>query len=90
MNTGCHASKSVCNGLCSQKEGISPYMLKGIVGRGHAEFSTQRQQDAYEYLLHLFDFIDKIEMKNKSDFNPTALFKFQVRHPQLPALTGFM
>jgi ubiquitin carboxyl-terminal hydrolase 5/13 len=28
-------------------------MFKFLVGKGHPEFSTGNQQDAYEYLQHL-------------------------------------
>jgi len=33
--------------------GIRPQMFKTLIGRGHPEFSTKRQQDAQEFLLHL-------------------------------------
>jgi ubiquitin carboxyl-terminal hydrolase 5/13 len=39
------------------QKGLAPAMLKHLVGRGHAEFSTMRQQDAFELLLHLFKLI---------------------------------
>lgn len=35
-------------------------MFKALVGRGHPEFSTNRQQDAQEFLLH---FINMVEVK---------------------------
>lgn len=41
------------------QKGLAPAMLKHLVGRGHAEFSTMRQQDAYEFLLHLFKLITR-------------------------------
>ena len=41
----------------SQK-GVAPRMFKSLVGRGHPEFSTNRQQDAQEYLLHIFNIIE--------------------------------
>jgi ubiquitin carboxyl-terminal hydrolase 5/13 len=34
--------------------GLAPAMFKHLIGRGHEEFSTMRQQDAFELLLHLF------------------------------------
>ncbi|KAF7506564.1 hypothetical protein GJ744_011601 [Endocarpon pusillum] len=37
--------------------GLAPAMLKHLIGRGHEEFSTMRQQDAFELLLHLFKLI---------------------------------
>jgi uncharacterized UBP type Zn finger protein len=36
---------------------IEPRMFKTLVGRGHAEFSSGRQQDAAEYLQHLLDIL---------------------------------
>lgn len=42
----------------SQK-GLAPAMLKHLVGRGHEEFSTARQQDAFELLLHLLKLITR-------------------------------
>lgn len=40
---------------------IAPRMLRSLVGRGHPEFSSTRQQDAEEYWGHLMDKIDKAE-----------------------------
>lgn len=37
-------------------------MFKNLVGRGHHEFSTNRQQDAAEYLLHLFSIIEVVDV----------------------------
>jgi ubiquitin carboxyl-terminal hydrolase 5/13 len=37
--------------------GLAPAMFKHLIGRGHEEFSTMRQQDAFELLLHLFKLI---------------------------------
>lgn len=39
--------------------GLAPAMLKHLIGRGHVEFSTMRQQDAFELLLHLFKLITR-------------------------------
>lgn len=39
------------------QDGIRPYMFKMLVGKGHPEFQTERQQDATEYLRHLFTFM---------------------------------
>ena len=33
--------------------GISPLMFRTLVGKGHVEFSTKKQQDAMEYLEHV-------------------------------------
>ena len=35
------------------QEGIRPSQFKALIGRGHEEFSTMRQQDSEEFLQHL-------------------------------------
>ncbi|KAJ9098334.1 hypothetical protein QFC19_006458 [Naganishia cerealis] len=35
------------------QEGLRPAMFKALVGKGHEEFSTMRQQDSEEFLQHL-------------------------------------
>lgn len=49
--------------ICFQGDqvGIAPRMFKALVGRGHPEFSTNRQQDAQEFFLH---FINMVEVSN--------------------------
>ena len=37
------------------QEGIRPAQFKALIGKGHEEFSTMRQQDAEEFLQHLID-----------------------------------
>ena len=44
-------------GAPQHQRGLAPAMLKHLVGRGHAEFATMRQQDAFELLLHLLKLI---------------------------------
>lgn len=36
-------------------------MLKALVSRGHPEFSSNRQQDAHEFLLHLINLVEVSE-----------------------------
>ncbi|XP_072316282.1 ubiquitin carboxyl-terminal hydrolase 5 isoform X1 [Eucyclogobius newberryi] len=55
--------------------GIAPRMFKALVGRGHPEFSTNRQQDAQEFLLH---FINMVERNCRSGQNPSESFRFLV------------
>jgi ubiquitin carboxyl-terminal hydrolase 5/13 len=43
----------------AHQKGLAPSMLKHLVGRGHEEFSTMRQQDAFEFLLHMFKLITR-------------------------------
>lgn len=54
--------------------GIAARMFKALIGRGHPEFSTNRQQDAQEFLLH---FINMVEVKS-SLFHP-------ILHPFFPS-----
>ncbi|KAF8245229.1 ubiquitinyl hydrolase [Wilcoxina mikolae CBS 423.85] len=41
------------------QKGLAPAILKALIGKGHEEFSTMRQQDAFELLLHLFSHIER-------------------------------
>lgn len=61
-NISFHPWQVRCLLLCLQGDqiGIAPQMFKALVGRGHPEFSTNRQQDAQEFLLH---FINMVEVK---------------------------
>mmetsp|Transcript_23484 Transcript_23484/g.30695 ORF Transcript_23484/g.30695 Transcript_23484/m.30695 type:complete len:861 (-) Transcript_23484:288-2870(-) len=43
---------------------VAPRMFKSLVGRGHVEFSSGRQQDAAEYLQHLLEFMTRAEFGN--------------------------
>uniref|UniRef100_A0A915EQV9 USP domain-containing protein n=1 Tax=Ditylenchus dipsaci TaxID=166011 RepID=A0A915EQV9_9BILA len=42
----------------SNLNGIRPIQLRRVVGRGHYEFSTSKQQDVEQYIRHLFEIID--------------------------------
>ncbi|KAE8212077.1 hypothetical protein CF327_g4245 [Tilletia walkeri] len=42
--------------------GIRPSMFKALIGKGHAEFATMRQQDADEFLKHL---LGNLQAENK-------------------------
>ena len=57
------------------QKGLSPAMFKHLIGRGHEEFSTMRQQDSFEFLLHLFK---NITISNNADsrLDPVQSFKF--------------
>ncbi|GMT28614.1 hypothetical protein PFISCL1PPCAC_19911, partial [Pristionchus fissidentatus] len=59
--------------------GVKPTQFRKVIGKGHAEFSTCRQQDAEEYLRH---FIDKLTTHLSPAFGDPASalrFKQQVR-----------
>jgi len=55
-------------------------MFKALIGKGHAEFATIRQQDAEEFLGHLFKSIRTDERKRGWDDHkgPTEAFRFGV------------
>ena len=44
---------------------IKPRMIKRLVGSGHQEFSSNRQQDAVEYFRHFIEFMNRQERSNK-------------------------
>ncbi|THC90816.1 hypothetical protein EYZ11_009719 [Aspergillus tanneri] len=50
-------------------------MFKHLVGRGHEEFSTMRQQDAFEFLLHIFKTINLSKHPQGLE-NPIKYFSF--------------
>lgn len=56
------------------QKGLAPAMLKHLIGRGHEEFSTMRQQDAFELFQHLFKLISRSPHNDQKD--PTAEFRF--------------
>uniref|UniRef100_A0A7N6AP58 Ubiquitin carboxyl-terminal hydrolase n=1 Tax=Anabas testudineus TaxID=64144 RepID=A0A7N6AP58_ANATE len=79
----CAISVYVCVCVCDtpmfsfqhQQKGVSPRMLKALVSRGHPEFSSNRQQDAHEFLLHM---INLVERNSAGSENPSDVFRFLV------------
>lgn len=39
-------------------EGIKPQMFKTLIGKGHPDFSSKRQQDAQEFFLHIVNLLE--------------------------------
>ncbi|TKY90529.1 hypothetical protein EX895_000527 [Sporisorium graminicola] len=63
------------------QKGIRPNMLKALVGKGHEEFSTMRQQDADEFFKYLVGIVQKENRKVASadsslTEDPTNVFGF--------------
>ncbi|RMZ75013.1 hypothetical protein DV737_g5513, partial [Chaetothyriales sp. CBS 132003] len=58
----------------AHQRGLGPAMFKSVVGKGHQEFSTMRQNDAFEFLQHMVKRIRISNSSNSSD--PTSSFKF--------------
>eukprot|EP00112_Aurelia_sp_Birch-Aquarium-sp1_P012383 Seg2604.5 transcript_id=Seg2604.5/GoldUCD/mRNA.D3Y31 product="Ubiquitin carboxyl-terminal hydrolase 5" protein_id=Seg2604.5/GoldUCD/D3Y31 len=60
--------------------GIRPLMFKSLVGKGHAEFASNRQQDAQEYLLHVLSMISRqVRVTGKTDLRQSFAFEFEDR-----------
>lgn len=60
------------------QEGIKPSQFKALIGKGHEEFSTMRQQDSEEFLQHLIDRL-RAEAKRQGrseDVEATQVLKF--------------
>ncbi|THH30270.1 hypothetical protein EUX98_g3935 [Antrodiella citrinella] len=61
----------------SPKEGVRPSTFKALIGKGHEEFSTMRQQDSEEFFSHLIATIRRDLKKHGQDAeDPTEVFKF--------------
>lgn len=58
-----------------RQKGLSPAMFKHLIGRGHEEFSTMRQQDAFEFLQHFFKMVSLSPHPGKLG-NPVQSFRF--------------
>ena len=52
------------------QEGIRPSQFKALIGKGHEEFSTMRQQDSEEFLQHL---LTRLREEAKRDNRNEAL-----------------
>ncbi|KAK1922543.1 hypothetical protein DB88DRAFT_358983 [Papiliotrema laurentii] len=60
------------------QEGIKPSQFKALIGKGHEEFSTMRQQDSEEFLQHLLTRL-RAEAKRQGrteDTEPTNILRF--------------
>ncbi|KAK9453043.1 hypothetical protein V1511DRAFT_115479 [Dipodascopsis uninucleata] len=65
------------DGDADWRHGIAPSMFKALVGRNHVEFSTMRQQDAFEFLLYLIQTIQRSNKQQKTGENDvTKVFRF--------------
>src|SRR4051794_16527560 len=54
-------------------------MFKSVIGKGHPEFATSRQQDVVEYLQYLLNAIEKDERKyDNGQHDVSNVVKFEV------------
>ncbi|TDL27668.1 ubiquitinyl hydrolase [Rickenella mellea] len=60
------------------QEGIRPASFKALIGAGHAEFSTMKQQDSEEFLSHLLKVLRQQARKlgHEPAGEPTEIFRF--------------
>lgn len=75
--------------MSDYQEGIKPRMIRQLIGKGHQEFSTNKQQDAMEYLIHFLSNLTRTEQAGQ--LSPiTNLFEFSIevraQCPNCPAL----
>ena len=59
------------------QDGIRPSSFKLYFGKGHPDFSSNKQQDAFEYLSYLIEKMKK-EEKKLEKFDPMKLFEFDL------------
>lgn len=61
---------------------VAPRMFKQLIGKGHGEFSTGRQQDAVEYFQHLLEVMTSAEHaagnRLGGDLKSISEFEFEV------------
>lgn len=67
------------------QKGLNLHIFKSLIGQNNAEFRSQHQQDASEFLLYFLDQVESYYYKNKAlkkssvfAANPTDFFKFVV------------
>ncbi|KAJ7766902.1 hypothetical protein B0H16DRAFT_1412848 [Mycena metata] len=60
------------------QEGLRPTGFKALIGKGHEEFSTMKQQDSEEFLGHLVTVLrrDAHKFKVRSADDPTSIFTY--------------
>jgi ubiquitin carboxyl-terminal hydrolase 5/13 len=62
------------------QRGLAPAMLKHLIGKGHAEFASMRQQDSFELLLHVLKLISRSQQSSQATYSnisdPVDAFRF--------------
>ncbi|AOA64302.1 Ubiquitin carboxyl-terminal hydrolase 14 [Komagataella phaffii CBS 7435] len=56
------------------QRGIKPFGFKNLIGQNHPEFSTMKQQDAYEFWLYIMDKIDELYVSEENPPNSPLHF----------------
>ena len=60
------------------QEGLRPALFKALIGKGHEEFATMRQQDSEEFLSHLLTTLRRHTQRTRPSVSaePTEIFSF--------------
>ena len=60
------------------QEGLRPALFKALIGKGHEEFATMRQQDSEEFLSHLLTTLRRHTQRTRpsASAEPTEIFSF--------------
>ncbi|KAF8154934.1 ubiquitin carboxyl-terminal hydrolase 14 [Crassisporium funariophilum] len=60
------------------QQGVKPTGFKSLIGKGHEEFSTMKQQDSEEFFTYLVTVLrrDMQKYKDRSDQDPTSIFSY--------------
>lgn len=60
------------------QEGLRPTSFKALIGKGHEEFATMKQQDAEEFFSHLIKVLrqNAKRLNLNAEVQPTEIFRF--------------
>ena len=58
------------------QEGVRPSTFKALIGRGHDEFATMRQQDSEEFFTHFVAAVRRQLKRTGAGADPTTVFAF--------------
>ena len=61
------------------QDGVRPMGFKALIGKGHEEFSTMKQQDSEEFFTHLLKVLRRTSKRTQDaagEIDPTRIFAF--------------
>jgi ubiquitin carboxyl-terminal hydrolase 5/13 len=94
--TSAAGSSIVLEAPVNERYVVAPRMFKHLVGKGHNEFSSSRQQDASEYFMHFLDVMGRAERAGltrlpTSGTRPTAsIFEFHLQSRIYDPINGWV
>jgi ubiquitin carboxyl-terminal hydrolase 5/13 len=66
------------HGTLAPKYRVAPRMFKRLIGKDHADFKTNQQQDAEQFLQYMLEQLDRAEAKYDRNMTPSSyMFSFQ-------------